>query len=159
MSPSAIAPFPSDPHAWVRAEPFRAKARHLLAVAELPWPALAVAAGIPLSCLDHLLHGRDGRALRRVPRRVALRLLALDGDDLRAAARQLIPAAASARRLRGVVRQGADPRSLARFCDLSLAEFDALIGGRTPSCAAWIAWLAAVAEQRWLARHGAGAAA
>lgn len=69
-----------DRTSWVHAAPFRAHLRHVAAVSGLPWPVLAVLAGVSTSLADHLLHGRNGRPVRRLARESAARLLELTPD-------------------------------------------------------------------------------
>ncbi len=72
---------------WVQAAPFRALLDRLLDVTGLPWPVLAQEAGIPLRLAEHLLFGRRGRRLGRIPADSARRILLLDEARLARLAR------------------------------------------------------------------------
>ncbi|QLQ16600.1 MAG: hypothetical protein HZY73_14130 [Micropruina sp.] len=144
--------FAPDPHAWVKAEPFRAHARLLLAGADLPWPGLAVATGLSLACLDHLLHGRFGRPVRRVSPYVAARLLRWHPDDLVAAARAWVPVRDAPHRLGALLAAGASPDSVAAYCGLSTDDLAALVDLRTPGFPQSVAWLTEAAERHWSAQ-------
>jgi hypothetical protein len=73
---------------WVQAAPFRALLGQLIEVTGLPWPALARHGRLPPQLVHHLLHGRDGRRVARIPHECARRILALDEECLLKVARQ-----------------------------------------------------------------------
>ena len=78
---------------WVDAGPFRAQLRYLMASGSLTIEDVAALAGISARVADRLMHGRDGRQLRRIvvpaaPARLQLRRLYRAGwDDLAIASR------------------------------------------------------------------------
>lgn len=76
-----------DNQYWVQAAPFRALASRLIDLTGLPPAEFARVAGVPEVPLVRLLHGRDGRPSRRIPRELARRLLLLDEQHLRRIAR------------------------------------------------------------------------
>ncbi|WP_026926732.1 hypothetical protein [Granulicoccus phenolivorans] len=81
------------PQSWVEAAPFRAKLRLLMAETDLPWQAVAVAAGVPLEPVRTLLFGRTGgRPLRRLYPPHARALFELEAADLHQVRRTLVPA-------------------------------------------------------------------
>ncbi len=68
---------------WVDAAPFRAQLRYLMANTSLSAEEVAAAVGIPARLAERLLHGRNGRPLRRVSYETGRRLLDLSIDHLR----------------------------------------------------------------------------
>lgn len=79
---------------WVDAAPFRAQLHHLMGSTALTLDEVAVAAGISTRLAEHLVHGRNGRALRRVSEETGRRLMALSVTQLRRQrARRLVPTA------------------------------------------------------------------
>lgn len=68
---------------WVDAAPFRAQLHHLMGGTALSAGEVAVAAGISSRLGARLAYGRNGRALRRIDRESALRLMALTVPWLR----------------------------------------------------------------------------
>ena len=79
----AVRAVPDDSRYWVDAAPFRAQLRYLMASTSLSAEEVAAAAGISARLADHLLHGRNGRALRRVSPETGRRLLRLSVDAIR----------------------------------------------------------------------------
>ncbi len=90
---------PHHQHDWVLAAPFRAHLRQLQALTDLPWEALAAAAGVSPTLVRHLVFGNNGRYPRRISPLTARRLAGLSHLRLRRAgeARQVVaePAATS----------------------------------------------------------------
>lgn len=116
------------------AAPFRAHVRHIVAACGVPWPAMAVAAGVPLAAVQALLTGRAGRPLTRIEPRLASRLLAVDAVALAAMRSVRVPAALTTDRLRDLLAGGDDPLWLARWCRIDAAEVALLIDGDAPTC-------------------------
>lgn len=143
---------------WVAAEPFRAHVRHLVAVSGLPWPAVAVAAGLSVTMLDHLLHGRRGRPLLRISPLVAAALFVLDPHELARAARAWVPVQRTRDTLLGLLAEGADLGGLSRFSGLPRATLAAIAAGDTPGCRQRSAWLIDAAERVKLTGLSASAA-
>jgi hypothetical protein len=79
---------PDNHDSWVQAAPFRALLARLMDVTGLAWPVLADHGRLPPRLVEHLLYGRDGRRLARIPRECACRILALDERRLLQLARQ-----------------------------------------------------------------------
>ncbi len=79
----AVPAVPDHNEYWVDAAPFRAQLRHLMASASLSAEDVARAVGISPRLAERLLYGRNGRALRRVSRDTASRLLRVSVDQLR----------------------------------------------------------------------------
>jgi hypothetical protein len=77
----------NDDYYWVQAAPFRALLDRLIDITGLPWSALAHHGRLPPRLVHHLLFGRGGRRLARIPRDCAQRILALDEQRLREVAR------------------------------------------------------------------------
>ncbi|MGY4721313.1 hypothetical protein [Naumannella huperziae] len=69
-------------HEWVSAAPFRAHLADLVGTTGLPWRAVALYADVPTRCVRSLLFGRRGRVVRRIPARVAERLLRVRAAQL-----------------------------------------------------------------------------
>ena len=68
---------------WVDAAPFRAQLRFLMASASLSAEEVAAAAGISARLAYRLLHGRNGRPLRRVSPETGRRLIQLTIEQIR----------------------------------------------------------------------------
>ena len=68
---------------WVDAAPFRAQLRYLMASTSLSAEEVAAAVGISARLAERLLHGRNGRPLRRVSQDTGRRLLQLSADQIR----------------------------------------------------------------------------
>ncbi len=78
----AVRAVPDDRQYWEDAAPFRAQLRYLMASASLSAEEVAAAAGISARLADRLLHGRNGRALRRVSPETGRRLLRLSVETV-----------------------------------------------------------------------------
>lgn len=108
------------------ATPFRALVRYLTTTSALPWRAIALHADVPTRTVDTLIHGRNGRQVRRLPPDVARRLLSVHPATLSSLERRAIPIASttgSVRRLRSI---GHSTPEIARRCGLCCHEVDAL---------------------------------
>ena len=68
---------------WVLAAPFRAHVTHLMETAQVPWPAVAYQAGVPLATMRTLLFGRGGKVRPRISKQSAQLLIELRMEDLR----------------------------------------------------------------------------
>ena len=79
----AVRVVPDDGEYWVDAAPFRAQLRYLMASASSSAEEVAAAAGISARLADRLLHGRNGRALRRISPETGRRLLRLSVKAIR----------------------------------------------------------------------------
>lgn len=79
----AVRAIPKDSQYWVDATPFRAQLRYLMASAYLSADEVAAAAGISARLADCLLHGRNGRPLRRVSAETGRRLLEVSVEQIR----------------------------------------------------------------------------
>ncbi len=122
------APVPAlTPSAWVEAAPFRSHLRHLCATSGLPWPVVALQAGLSVRHADALLHGRRGRPLRRLPRPTAARLWALDPAELVSLVRVPVPAEPTARRVEALLLAGLSPRRVCRALGWESARLAALL--------------------------------
>ena len=132
---------------WVRAAPFRAHVRHAIDVAGVPWPAFAIESDISVSVVRTLLFGRGGRRLGRLTPRIAARLLRVEAAQLSGLRHSHVRAEATAQRLNVMLSNGIEPNRLARWCDLSGHEFDALVRGAAPSCSRLTETLALAAQR------------
>lgn len=145
------------PGTWVEASPFRALVRYLSSSTALSWRAIALHAGVPPRVIDALLHGRQGRPLRRLPPDIARRLLALRAESLDALSRQAVPVAETASTLCALRHRGWTNRTIAGICRLDPGEIEALAGaarGFTTRRTALV--IAAAAEGLGLAEGCAG---
>jgi hypothetical protein len=132
-------------HEWVLAAPFRAHLLRVHAETRLPLPALALQAGLPLALVDHLVHGRRGRRMHRIPPAAARRLLALGPATFDELAERRIEAAPTARRVGELLAGGLSPTTLASLCRLTPSEL-AAVGSRY-ECSALTALLVRAAYQ------------
>jgi len=85
---------------WVDAGPFRAQLRFLMASGSLTVDDVAAVAGISARLADRLLHGRDGRPLRRISPDTARRLIQISDQQVQALRRIMVPAAPARLQLR-----------------------------------------------------------
>lgn len=129
------------------AAPFRAHLRHALAVADVPWPAVAVAGGVPVTVVRALLFGQDGRTQTRIDPRVAARLLNVGARELSRMRTDRVGASATTDRLRLLLAGGVDPLQLARWCRITPDELAQLVDGDTATCTRLTAALVLAAAQ------------
>ncbi len=115
-----------DTGAWVLAAPFRAHLRQVQAASGLPWPVLALAAGVSPALVRHLVFGRQGRLPHRISPESARLLLGLDEQRLIDLAAQPVAAGATAERVRRLLASGRDPADLAAWCRISRSDLAAL---------------------------------
>jgi hypothetical protein len=98
---------------WVDAGPFRAQLRYLMASGSLTIEDVAALAGISARLADRLLHGRDGRQLRRISPDTARRLIQLSNRHVQALRWIMVPAAPARLQLRRLYRAGWDDLGIA----------------------------------------------
>lgn len=114
---------------WVDSDPFRAHVCALQAETGLPWRAIALAAGVSPRCVGSLLHGRQGRRVRRLRSVDAAALMHLDV----AAVQGLRTSHVSARTAQAaglhLLSRGASIDTLARWCQTPVSELRAVLGG------------------------------
>jgi hypothetical protein len=114
---------------WVDARPFRAQLRYLMASGALSVDDVAAVAGISARLADRLLHGRDGRPLRRISPETALRLIQISEQQVRALRRIMVPAAPAQLQLRRLRRAGWDDLRIAERVRVAVPELLDLAGG------------------------------
>jgi transcriptional regulator with XRE-family HTH domain len=107
---------------WVDAGPFRAQLRYLMASGSLTLEDVAAVAGISARLADRLLHGRDGRPLRRISPDTARRLIQISDQHVRALRRIMVPAASARLQLRRLYRAGWDDLAIARQVRVAVPE-------------------------------------
>ena len=132
-----------DAEAWVDAAPFRAHLRHLMAVSGLPFPCVALLAGISPGFAHRLLHGRRGRPLRRISPDTARKLLRVTAAEARAVPGRTVPAHATTLHLRRLVDLGWSLAGLADVLGMPLVDVAALAAGTAPTCTQLVALRAA----------------
>lgn len=116
---------------WVDATPFRAHVRFLMAVGAISSDDLATLAEISGRALDHLLHGRSGRVVRRISTEMARRLITITADDVRGLPWRLEPterARAQLAHLRRTGRTDTEIAVLAGVSTTALADLDGPAG-------------------------------
>lgn len=104
---------PVDPTAWVDAAPFAAHLAHLCDTTGLPWPVVAVYAGVSLRTAQRLMTGRRGPRLRRVPRSTARQILDVQPEDLARLRTDTVTAEGSSRRVAELLGRGVPLHHLA----------------------------------------------
>ena len=134
---------------WVEAAPFRAHLQHLMAVGQLSVAAVAVLTGVSYRSAQHLLHGRGGRAVRRISPDTARRLLSVTAAEAGAAGGRMVPAASTRASIARLRRAGWSDSELAGTLGLRLVTVAGLADGRTKVCAQRVA-LRALGEARVL---------
>lgn len=127
--------------------PFRAHLRLLLDGTGLPWPVMALAAGVPLRLVARLLNTPGSRRLPKLPAESAHRLLHLDLRTLAELERREIPAQETARILASLLADGCPPARLARYCRLSRSELTSTL--TAPTCTRLTALLARSARMQY----------
>lgn len=128
-------PYPSVPVSWVRAEPFRAHLRHLMATTGLPWRVLSRLAGAEPREVQRLLQGSsDGRTVRRVRMALARQLYALDVETVDRARRRTVESTISVEALTRLSEAGWDASELSSRLRLSAGLLRALLEGRRAVC-------------------------
>jgi hypothetical protein len=107
---------------WVDAGPFRAQLRYLMASGSLTLEDVAAVAGISTRLAEHLLHGRDGRPLRRISPDTARRLIQISDQHVRALRRIMVPAAPARLQLRRLYGTGWDAHAIASRVRVAVTE-------------------------------------
>ena len=115
------------------AAPFRAHLRLLLDRSGLPWPVMAMTAGVSTRLVGRLLGVSQSRRLPKLPRDSAMRLFCLSDARLAELARTRVPADDTRRQLDELLAGGCPPAALARYCRLTLTELSALRDAATCS--------------------------
>ncbi len=114
---------------WVAAAPFRAHLRHLVDATGLPWQVIVVAADVSLSLGDHLLHGRNGRPLKRIARPQAARLLGVTEASARAMSRAWVSSRPAERLVAHLVGRGWSAEAIADAAGVDRMTVQALAAG------------------------------
>lgn len=114
---------------WVDARPFRAQLRYLMASGSLTVDDVAAVAGISAQVAERLLHGRDGRPLRRISPDTARRLIQISDQHVRALRRIQVPAAPARLQLRRLQRGGWDDPTIADRVRVAAPELAELAAG------------------------------
>jgi hypothetical protein len=114
---------------WVDAGPFRAQLRYLMASGSLTVEDVAAVAGISARLADRLLHGRDGRPVRRISPDTARRLIQISDQHVQALRRIMVPAASARLQLRRLNRAGWDHLATAERVRVALPELVELAAG------------------------------
>jgi hypothetical protein len=114
---------------WVDAGPFRAHLRYLMATASLSVDDVAAVAGISTRVADRLLHGRDGRPLRRICPDTARRLIQVSDQEVRALRRITVPAAPARLQLQRLHRGGWENLAIAERVGVTAPELAELAAG------------------------------
>jgi hypothetical protein len=122
-----------DDHHWVDARPFRAQLCYLMASGSLSVEDIAAIAGISARLARRLLHGRDGRQLRRISPDTARRLIQISDQQVQALRRIMVPAAAARLQLRRLYRTGWDDLAIAERVSVAIPELVELASG-TDAC-------------------------
>jgi hypothetical protein len=116
-------------HQWVDAGPFRAQLRYLMASGSLSVEDVATVAGISALLADRLLHGRNGRPLRRISPETALRLIQISDQQVQALRRIMVPAAPARLQLRRLYRAGWENPAIAERVRVATPELLELASG------------------------------
>jgi hypothetical protein len=90
---------------------------------------VAAVAGISARMADRLLHGRDGRPLRRISPDTARRLIQISDQHVQALRRITVPAAPARLQLRRLYRAGWDDLAIARRVRAAVPELVELACG------------------------------
>ena len=114
---------------WVDARPFRAQLRFLMASGSLTVDDVAAVAGISARLADRLLHGRDGRPLRRISPDTARRLIQISDQQVQALRRIVVPAAPARLQLRRLHRAGLEEPAIAERVRVAVPQLVELASG------------------------------
>jgi hypothetical protein len=114
---------------WVDAGPFRAQLRYLMASGSLSVDDVAAIAGISSRLADRLLHGRNGRPLRRISSDTARRLIQVSDQHVQALRRIMVPAAPARLHLRRLYRAGWQNLAIAQRVRVAAPELVELAAG------------------------------
>jgi hypothetical protein len=124
---------------WVDAAPFRAHLRHLMSIGDLSVDEVAQLTGVAPRAAHALLHGRDGRPLRRINPETARRLLQVSSADARSLGRRLVPATATVSRLHQLVSAGVSLLEVAHQTRVEAGLLLDLVQGRRSECSHLVA--------------------
>jgi transcriptional regulator with XRE-family HTH domain len=143
---------------WVDAGPFRAQLRYLMASGSLTLEDVAAVAGMSARLAHRLLHGRDGRPLRRISPDTARRLIQISDQHVRALRRIMVPAAPARLQLRRLYRAGWGDLAIAVRVRVAVPELVELAcGADTCSLLLTVRLTAAArAEDSWRYRNRLG---
>jgi hypothetical protein len=114
---------------WVDAGPFRAQLHFLMASGSLTADDVAAVAGISARLADRLLHGRDGRPLRRISPDTARRLIQISDQQVQALRRIMVPAAPARLQLCRLHRAGLEDSAIAERVRVAVPELLELASG------------------------------
>jgi hypothetical protein len=114
---------------WVDAGPFRAQLRYLMASGSLSVDDVAAIAGISSRLADRLLHGRNGRPLRRISSDTARRLIQVSDQHVQALRRIMVPAAQASLHLHRLYRAGWENLAIAQRVRVAAPELVELAAG------------------------------
>jgi hypothetical protein len=144
---------------WVDAGPFRAHLRLLMAVGALTVTEVATLAGVSPRMAGTLLHGRGGRAVRRIDPESARALLAVTALQARSLRSRQVPAAESQARLGRLLASGAGLPGLADQLEVAPAVLEGLADGSSSWCNGLLALRLVVALRAGSARSTAAGVA
>ncbi len=113
---------------WVDATPFRAHVRFLMGVGAISSSDLATLAEISARAIDHLLHGRSGRVVRRISTEMARRLITITADDVRGLPWRLVPTERARAQLVHLRRTGRTDSEIAVMVGVSATDLANLDG-------------------------------
>jgi hypothetical protein len=119
---------------------------------------VAAVAGISARLADRLLHGRDGRPVRRISPDTALRLLQISNQQVQALRRIMVPAAPARLQLRRLQRAGLENLAIAERIRIAVPELVEL-GSGAETCSLLLTvrlTAAARAEDSWRYRNRQG---
>ncbi len=116
---------------WVAAAPFRAHVRFVSAVSGLPWSAIALEAGVPLTVVHHLLDMRPGRQVHRLRADLAEQLLAVTVESVEQLARAFVPAGTARDHAARLTRFGWTAETLAARLHITVGELRSVARGET----------------------------
>jgi hypothetical protein len=114
---------------WIAAAPFRAHLNHVCSATGLPWPVVALHAGLPLGLVRHLLDTRPGRQVHRIAPEFARQVFGVSEQSLRDLRTSTAPAGAAHRAARRLVGLGLPAPALARQLRVSHGDLRALLAG------------------------------
>ena len=119
---------------WVDARPFRAHLHHLMATGDLSAAEVATLAGVSPRLTDALLHGRAGRALRRVSPASARALLTVTAYQARTLRSRQVPAEEPRGWLHRLLEDGAALEELAATLEVDASVLAGLADGSRTWC-------------------------
>jgi hypothetical protein len=114
---------------WVDAGPFRAQLRYLMASGSLSVDDVAAVTGISARLADRLLHGRNGRPVRRISPETARRLIQVSDQHMQALRRIMVPAAPARVQLGRLHRAGWEDSAIAERVRFAAPELVELASG------------------------------